>query len=250
MALLAVLAVVPATARVEAQTAPGPLGNPVGLTASSGPGVGAVTLAWTPAANATLHLVYWIADGDDGEIRWRLADAAGSATFSDLEAGREYWFIVIAGQVGVAWSEWSEWAKAQALAALPPPELDGNSAIAAGGKHTCYLDGAASVQCWGANGDADQGQADPPDGAFTAISAGYEHTCGIRAAGGEIECWGDNSSGQSAPPAGSFAAVSAGRAHTSGGRIPAGCGRMARQPAGAATNTGRRTRRRGRCSMQ
>ena len=35
----------------------GPLGDPVGLTASSGPGVGQVSLRWTPAANATIHRV-------------------------------------------------------------------------------------------------------------------------------------------------------------------------------------------------
>ena len=100
-----------------------------------------------------------------------------------------------------------------------------------GGSRPCGAAAAAGiVQCWGANGDADKGQADPPVGPFTAISAGYEHTCGIRPpcqsdeasdgqsgghqSGGSIECWGDNAAGQSTPPAGSFTAVAAGRAHT------------------------------------
>ena len=80
-----------------------------------------------------------------------------------------------------------------------------------GGKHTCYRDTVGIVQCRGANGDADKGQADPPAGAFAAISAGHEHTCGIRSVGqsnrqtgGRTECWGDNADGRSTPPAGIF----------------------------------------------
>ena len=221
--LWALLLTPPATA--QAQT-PAPLGNPADLTATPGPGIGEVTLAWTPAANAALHLVAWL-PRNGADYQWRLV-GAGSATFSDLEAGREYWFTVIGFQPGGAWSQWSNWASATALAAPPPPPTPaGTASIAAGGKHTCYLDADGIVQCWGANGDADKGQADPPAGAFTAISAGYEHTCGIRPArsspdnqsggqqsGGQIECWGDNASGQSTPPAGIFTAVAAGRAHT------------------------------------
>ena len=215
---LAILAVVPATAQAQA----GPLGNPTALTATPGPGVGEVTLSWMPAVNATRHLV-WSLRYDGGDSGWH--EAAGNAaalTVSDLDAGQDYWFIVIANQPPPTpgtmprWSLWSNYVQATAMAAPPTPEPDTAVAIAAGGKHTCYRDGEGIVQCWGANGDADKGQADPPDGAFAAISAGYEHTCGIRDDGGEIECWGDNTAGQSAPPAGSFAAVDAGRAHTCG----------------------------------
>ena len=155
--LLAVLAGVPATA--GAQTEPGLLGNPAGLTAASGPGVGEVTLAWTPAANAATQSV-WSVRADGTGSRWH--NAAGDAAtlaIDGLEAGQDYWFIVIANQPPATpgamprWSQWSNYILATALAAPPPPEPDTAAAIAAGGKHTCYLQPDGIVQCWGANGE-------------------------------------------------------------------------------------------------
>ncbi len=58
-------------------------------------------------------------------------------------------------------------------------------------------------------------------GDFASASAGYYHTCGVRA-DGAVECWGDNQDfddnfvGQATPPAGTFSSVSAGGAHTCG----------------------------------
>ena len=82
---LAVLSVVPATAQAQA----GPLGNPTALTATPGPGVGEVTLAWTPAANATRHLV-WSLRYDGGDSGWH--EAAGDAAtlvIDGLDAGQD-----------------------------------------------------------------------------------------------------------------------------------------------------------------
>jgi hypothetical protein len=42
-----------------------------------------------------------------------------------------------------------------------------------------------------------------------SISAGRVHTCGV-AGDGTVGCWGDNTNGQATPPAGSFTQVSAG----------------------------------------
>ena len=283
IAIAVLLAGLPGEARAQS---PAELGNPTALTAAPGPGVGEVTLAWTPAANAAVHLVWAMrADGAGNRMQETGGDTA-NLVIDGLDAGRDYWFIVIANQPPATpgamprWSQWSNYILATALAAPPPPEPDTAAAIAAGGKHTCYLDGEGIVQCWGANGAADKGQADPPDGIFAAISAGYEHTCGIRDDGGGIECWGDNASGQSAAPAGSFAAVDAGRAHTCGIRaddvtaacwgrneygqtdapdgeftaISAGgehsCGTTGLWSAGGTTITGSRTCRRERCSMR
>ena len=191
-----------------------------GLTAAPGPNPGEVSLRWTPAANAVAHWV-WSVRADGTDSRWHVADA-GSATIGGLEIGVAYNFAVISAYAQpdgrpVGWSNFSNWVTAMPQPAAPPPVgvTDAASRIAAGGKHTCMLQADGTAACWGANGDADQGQADPPAGVvFTAITAGYEHTCALTAAG-NARCWGSNSAGQSAAPAGgSFSHIDAGRAHT------------------------------------
>jgi alpha-tubulin suppressor-like RCC1 family protein len=54
-----------------------------------------------------------------------------------------------------------------------------------------------SIACWGNNAN---GEATPPSGSFTSVSAGYLHTCGVKT-DGSIACWGDNYYGQATPPA-------------------------------------------------
>ena len=83
--MLAVLAVVPATAEAPA----GPLGNSAGLTVAPGPGVGAVALAWTPATNAAAQSV-WSARADGAGSRWHNAAAANTLAIDGLEAGGDY----------------------------------------------------------------------------------------------------------------------------------------------------------------
>ena len=52
---------------------------------------------------------------------------------------------------------------------------------------------SGAVACWGANTYA---QATAPTGAlYQAISAGQDHTCGLRA-DNAVVCWGRNDSGQ------------------------------------------------------
>jgi len=84
--------------------------------------------------------------------------------------------------------------------------------ISAGEEHTCGVKTDGSVACWGNN---DDGQATPPSGSFASVGSGDDHTCGVKT-GGSVVCWGDNSFDQSAPPAGSFTSVSAGFSHTCG----------------------------------
>ncbi len=43
-------------------------------------------------------------------------------------------------------------------------------------------------------------------GNFASVSAGYEHTCGVRA-DGSVACWGRAQEGQTLPPEGKFASV-------------------------------------------
>ena len=86
------------------------------------------------------------------------------------------------------------------------------TAIDAGWDHTCGLRPDRSAVCWGANHD---GQTDAPRGEFTAVSAGGSHSCGLRA-DETITCWGNNQYGQADAPAGAFSAVSAGWDQTCG----------------------------------
>jgi alpha-tubulin suppressor-like RCC1 family protein len=97
--------------------------------------------------------------------------------------------------------------------------------VSAGAYHTCRIRSDSTLGCWGYNG---AGQADPPAGTFTAVSAGTNdyasnpylgstHACGLRS-DGTLACWGENNFGQSSPPTGVFIAVSAGWLHTCGVR--------------------------------
>ncbi|MCY3962818.1 MAG: RCC1 domain-containing protein, partial [bacterium] len=71
------------------------------------------------------------------------------------------------------------------------------------------------IQRDSANQDNSSGQADAPASAFTAITAGDFHFCGIRA-DNTAECWGANDDGQADAPAGTFTAITAGGYHSCG----------------------------------
>ena len=86
------------------------------------------------------------------------------------------------------------------------------TSVSAGSNHTCGIRDTGEVVCWGRNSE---GQSVPPSGAFTSVSAGSYYTCGIRD-NGEVECWGSDYHGQSMPPTGTFTSVSAGFNHTCG----------------------------------
>ena len=86
------------------------------------------------------------------------------------------------------------------------------SAIAAGLNHSCGLRNDGAVTCWGDNW---YGQTDVPDGRFTAIAAGYLHNCGLRS-DGAVTCWGDNEHGQTDVSSGRFSAIAAGLNHSCG----------------------------------
>lgn len=81
-----------------------------------------------------------------------------------------------------------------------PAAQDRFVAVAAGMNHSCALTTQGSVVCWGANGYGELGgnftstTPTPPlrvvgDAQFTAVSAGWEQTCGL-AKNGDGYCWG------------------------------------------------------------
>ena len=101
---------------------------------------------------------------------------------------------------------------------LPDCGLEGRptagsfDSVSAGRDHTCGVRSDGSVACWGSNED---GEATPPAGSFDSVSAGRIHTCGLRS-NGSVACWGSDEYGQATPPTGSFVSVSAGVFHTCG----------------------------------
>ena len=118
------------------------------------------------------------------------------------------------------------------------PPYGSFSSVSAGFGHTCGVRADGSVACWGGEevvevprdlptfvkdirrGDSIprySGESSPPSGSFSSVTAGGNHTCGVRA-DGSVACWGDNRGGQSRPPSGSFSSVSAGGSHTCGVR--------------------------------
>lgn len=78
-------------------------------------------------------------------------------------------------------------------------------ALALGTMHSCALDSAGAVKCWGDNdyGELGIGSQDPykasPEVAYASgvvsIASGDHHVCVMTAAGG-VECWGENNAGQ------------------------------------------------------
>ncbi len=97
------------------------------------------------------------------------------------------------------------------------PDCEAFSAISSGHTHSCGVMTDGTITCWGSN---DRGQSDAPDGAFTAVSAGEQHTCALRT-DATITCWGSNGYGQANSPHGAFTAVSAGSLHSCGLRTDA-----------------------------
>ena len=104
-----------------------------------------------------------------------------------------------------------------AIPKLAEAREDGSDApsfvsVSAGYEHTCGVRSDGSVACWGIDF---YGEATPLEGSFVSVSAGNYHTCGVRS-DASVACWGSDPRGQSTPLEGSFVSVSA------GGNTPAG----------------------------
>ena len=86
------------------------------------------------------------------------------------------------------------------------------SAVTASFNYSCGLRTDGTITCWGAN---TYGQATAPDGQYSAVTAGPNHSCGLRT-NGTITCSGHNGVGQATAPDGQYSAVSVGWGHSCG----------------------------------
>ena len=91
-----------------------------------------------------------------------------------------------------------------------PPADIAFTQVTAGKAHACGLRENGAAACWGRNSE---GQSSPPQDVFSQISAGLQFTCGLRQ-DATIACWGLNSDRQTNSPQGAFSELAAGLAHT------------------------------------
>ena len=69
---------------------------------------------------------------------------------------------------------------------ISPDDIYSFTHVSAGHDHSCGLRSDGRILCWG---DGRNGETEPPEGTFTAVSAGDGYTCGIRS-DGSVACWG------------------------------------------------------------
>lgn len=134
------------------------------------------------------------------DTRWEAVSVGGYHACAISVDGRlACWGANDRAQTGAGGEAWS----------LDPRILPGDgrvyTAVSAGGRHTCAIDGEGRLWCWGANdrgqvgdgGNADRDRPTPiqPDSRFAVVSAGFEHTCAVRV-DGILLCWGANQFGQ------------------------------------------------------
>ncbi|MGH7628198.1 MAG: Ig-like domain-containing protein, partial [Gemmatimonadales bacterium] len=162
-----------------------------------------------------------LGDGTTTDSRTPVA-VSGNHTFAAVAAGATHTCGLNRFGVGYCWGEnrWGQLGDGTtdnslepvAVATSSPPPLAVDFAqIAAGHVHTCGVSPRGAASCWGRNDLGQLGDGTtltrlspspvaPPVGqstplAFTALSLGVFHTCGLTPSG-VIYCWGANSSGQ------------------------------------------------------
>ena len=116
------------------------------------------------------------------------------------------------------------WGRRRHGQSSPPPGEHRFFAIAAGGEHTCALQGREEeggvARCWGDDGFGQLMVPHNGTARYSRLASGAYHTCAIQTASRTVECWGDGRAGQATVPAelleARFAGISAGRYHTCG----------------------------------
>ena len=101
---------------------------------------------------------------------------------------------------------------ARALGLVELPAAVRFTAIDAGREHTCALRADNSAVCWGNNS---YGQTDAPGADYRSVSAGWDHSCALTTDGAAV-CWGNGANGQTEAPSGEFSSLAAGALHSCG----------------------------------
>ncbi len=87
------------------------------------------------------------------------------------------------------------WGGSLAPAPVPAGPFSGLSSASYSG-NMCWIGTDGTLQC--ATSPYGTSLPAPPTGAFSAVSMGYAHSCGVPATGGVV-CWGDDSKGETYP---------------------------------------------------
>lgn len=156
-----------------------------------------------------------LGDGwDDSELKTAPSAVVSDLRWSEISVGGEHACGI--ATTGSAWC-WGKDGAGQLGDGIDdqatehvPVKIGGGHAfvtLSAGLWHTCALDAAGAAWCWGSDeqgavGDGADNQADEQlpvrvsgDRTYTALAAGYWHTCAIDTAGAAW-CWGDDEQGQ------------------------------------------------------
>jgi alpha-tubulin suppressor-like RCC1 family protein len=178
-------------------------------------------------------LVCWrYTDGEPQRTETRSEDFASAGPIHDLEVGGAHQCVSTSPE-SWCWGRGDEPGRFEGpgdsqQAVMPEGHLDESGDMSLGESHTCS---AGRDACWG---DRSSGQSTVPEGSFSAISAGRNHTCGLStdrednrdryADVGRAICWGmgsrpEASEGaedydQAVAPDGLFHTIRAGRNYT------------------------------------
>lgn len=157
---------------------------------------------------------------------------SGGHSFGSLQPGQLHtcgiessgqlscWGRNVEGQLGTGTTAGPETCGSTACASAPIAVVTGGQfrSLSLGFRHTCGVDGAGQIHCWGDNsfgqlgiGFAGDGTSAPTavanDGVeYVSVTAGQYHTCAL-SVGGEIYCWGQNAHGESGPLGGTVCPV-------------------------------------------
>ncbi len=189
-------------------------------------GNGTSTDSWTPVPVS-------------GGLTFAMLTAGGGRTCGLTTDGAAYcWGENDSGELGTGNSSGPQMCRGGSHCSTTPVAVSGGLTfvvLSAGVRHTCGITATHVAYCWGYNfdGELGAGTTTGPDScggipcsltpvavtgglAFTAVSAGYIHSCGLTTAG-VAYCWGNSSPGPDSVRTGlTFSAVSAAVYHTCG----------------------------------